>query len=184
VLIPGAMPSVARAALDPFPGYNFHVSLIERSGPTGVIGTIARTAASAVLTGAFVECSGLEGAMQPVEHRQGGANGATLRFPDRTTWTNIRLRRGVTLSDDLWNWCYAYSQGKGARRDGVIALANELHIPVKVWYFSDGLPARWVGPAMNAGESRLAFEELEIAHQGLRLFSPAAALAEATGLSL
>jgi len=178
------MPSTARAVLDPFPAYNFRIALIDRSGALGMASSVARIATGALLTGSFVECSGLEGAMQPVEHRNGGENGATLKFPDRSTWTNIRLRRGVTVSDDLWSWCYAYSQGKGTRRDGVIALENELHIPVKVWYFRDGLPARWVGPSLNAGESRVAFEELEIAHQGLRLFAPAASLAEFTGLSL
>ncbi len=172
MLIPGAMPSTARAVLDPFPAYNFRIALIDRSGALGMASSVARIATGALLTGSFVECSGLEGAMQPVEHRNGGENGATLKFPDRSTWTNIRLRRGVTVSDDLWSWCYAYSQGKGTRRDGVIALENELHIPVKVWYFRDGLPARWVGPSLNAGESRVAFEELEIAHQGLRLFAP------------
>jgi phage tail-like protein len=184
VLIPGAMTSSARDVFDPFPAFNFRIALLETSSPAGVLASVARVATGAVLTGSFAECSGLEATLQPVEHREGGGNGATLRFPDRTTWTNIRLRRGVTVSDDLWSWCDAYSRGKGQRRDGVITLSNELHLPVKVWYFREGLPARWLGPSLNAAESRLSFEELEIAHQGLRLFAPAATIAEFTGFSL
>jgi phage tail-like protein len=133
----------------------------------------------ATVTGGFTECSGLESTMTPEEHKEGGSM-TVLRFPQRMTWSNIRLKRGVTVSDDLWNWYFAYLQGKGRRRDGIITLQNELHVPFKAWRFKRGIPVKWSGPSMNAGQSQVAVEEIEIAHEGLELYAPSAGIARAT----
>jgi len=48
-------------------------------------------------------------------------------------------------------------------------LLDEQQNPVKAWRFKRGLPVRYVGPAMNAAQSQIAIEELEIGHEGLKL---------------
>jgi phage tail-like protein len=180
MLLPQALPSAARAVLDPFPAFNFTIALIDVTKPERTVATIASAAVEAVVAGGFSECSGLESTMQPEEHREGGSM-TVLKFAQRVTWSNIRLKRGVTISDELWNWYFAFVEGKGSRRDGIIALQNDLHIPVKTWRFKRGIPVKWSGPSFNAAESRLAVEELEIAHEGLELYAPSAAIARATG---
>jgi phage tail-like protein len=121
--------------------------------------------------GGFSECSGLEISLDVEEYREGGNNGTVLRFPSRIKWQNLRFKRGMALSDDLWNWHYSFTQGKVQRRDGLIALQDEEHNPVKVWKFTRGLPVKWTGPTLNAAQSQVAIEELEIAHEGLTLLS-------------
>jgi phage tail-like protein len=101
------------------------------------------------------------------EWREGGRNDAVLRFPGRVTHPNIRLRRGLAVSDDLWNWHESYLHGRGKRRDGVVELLDDTGEAVRIWRFRRGLPVRWVGPAFNATQSAVAIEELEIAHEGL-----------------
>src|SRR5438874_3140883 len=160
--------SAARAVLDPARSFNFVVALID-SSKTGVLGALS--AVASVALGGFSECSGLEGTLQLYDHPEGGGNDTTLRFPTRMSWSNIRLRRGVTLSDDLWSWHHDFVQGNGKRRDGIIVLQNELHMPVKVWQFTRGIPTKWSGPALDAGQSRVAIEELEITHEGLTVAS-------------
>lgn len=120
-------------------------------------------------TAGFSECTGLEIGMDIEEFKEGGNNGTTLRFPTRVKWTNIRIKRGIALSDDLWQWHYGFVQGTVSRRDGVITLLDETQSPVKVWSFKRGLPVRWTGPSLNATQSQVAFEEIEIAHEGLTL---------------
>jgi phage tail-like protein len=164
--------------LDPFPAFNFLVTLVDTSSPQ----TTALNAIQNTVLGGFSECGGLEMTLQVDEHRQGGDNGRVLKFPGRVAWSNIRLRRGVTFSDELWNWHHAFVTGDGRRRDGIVLLQNEQQTPVKAWVFSGGLPVRWSGPALDAGQSRIAIEELEIAHQGLELAAPAAGLATASGV--
>lgn len=119
--------------------------------------------------GGFSECTGLELGLDVEEYKEGGNNGTVLRFPTRAKWTNIKLKRGMALSDDLWLWHYGFVQGTVSRRDGVVTLLDEQQNPVKVWKFKRGLPVRWTGPSLNAMQSQVAVEELEIAHEGLTL---------------
>jgi phage tail-like protein len=119
--------------------------------------------------GGFSECTGLEIGLDAEEYKEGGNNGKSLRFPSRVKWTNIKLKRGLALSDDLWLWHYGFVEGTVARRDGVVTLLDEQLNPVKVWAFKRGLPVRWTGPSLNAMQSQVAIEELEIAHEGLVL---------------
>lgn len=151
--------------LDPVMGYNFLITLVDSSS---VLATVLSGIQNVVL-GGFSECSGLEMSLQVEDYNEGGNNGTVLKFPTRVTWPNIRLRRGAALSDELWNWHYSFVEGKGKRRDGVIMLQNDLHEPVKVWYFSRGLPVKWSGPSLNAMQSQVAVEEIEIAHEGLKI---------------
>ena len=56
------------------------------------------------------------------------------------------------------------------RFDGVIVVMDPTNtVPVATWTFARGLPAKVVGPALNAKTGDVAIEELHIAHEGLRL---------------
>ena len=57
--------------------------------------------------------------------------------------------------------------GTGKRRDGLIVLLNELHLPAHIWHFRRGLPTRWGGPSMNAAQGAVAIETIEITHEGI-----------------
>jgi phage tail-like protein len=179
----GGVGNVTRALTDPVLGYNFAITLVEASSsPLSVLNTVVGGLENVIL-GGFSECSGLEMKLEVDSQREGGNNGTVLKFPSNVTWSTIRLKRGVTLSDLLWNWHYDFVQGKGTRRNGVIALLNDLRIPVKVWYFKRGLPVRWTGPSLNAMQGQVAVEELEIVHEGLSLFTPGTLLESRTGVS-
>jgi phage tail-like protein len=156
--------------INPPLSYNFLITLVDSSS---VLTTVV-TSIQHVAVGGFSECSGLESSQKIEEYNEGGRNGAVLKFPGRVSWNNIVLKRGVTLSPDLWDWYYSFVEGRGRRRDGVIALQNDLHLPVQIWNFKRGLPAKWTGPSMNATQNSVAIESIEIAHEGLvRMLPPA-----------
>ena len=71
--------------------------------------------------------------------------------------------------DDLWTWHNEWVKGKGKRKDGLIVLETEAHEPAKVWRFKRGIPVKWTGPSLNASQSNVAIESLEISHEGLDL---------------
>jgi phage tail-like protein len=152
---------------DPVLAHNFVVSLIDTSSTLSVIGSLTMSAIFDVALGGFSECSGLEMSMQPEEYKEGGRNGTVLKFPSRVTWSNIMLKKGVGASSALWDWHYGFVEGQGKRRDGVIVLLNDLHVPNNIWYFRRGLPVRYTGPTMNASQNTVAIEALEIAHEGI-----------------
>lgn len=150
---------------DPYRGFNFVVTLLDSAS---VLGTALSVITKMPMAG-FSECSGLEMTLDTEEYKEGGNNGKTLRFPSRVKWANLRLKRGVTQSTDLWLWHYGLVLGTVKRHDGLVMLQDEEHAPVRMWSFKRGLPVKWSGPALNATQSQVAIEELEIAHEGLRL---------------
>lgn len=148
---------------DPYPAFNFTVTLL---GSSRDLLSVLRDVLGASKAG-FVECSGLEGTLELKDYEEGGNNGRTLHFPTRMNWSNIRLKRGVGRSDELWEWHWEFVQGRGKRRDGLVVLNDERYRAVKAWQFYRGIPVKWTGPSLDGGQSAVALEELEIAHEGL-----------------
>lgn len=152
---------------DPVKGYNFLITLIDTSSDMAMAKSIALSAITDVAVGGFTECTGLEMSLDVEEIEEGGRNGSLHKLPTRTKWSNITLKSGVGADTSLWDWAYGFVEGKGKRRDGVIVLMNDLHVPNNIWYFHRGLPLKYSGPSMNAGQSQVAIESIEIAHEGL-----------------
>jgi phage tail-like protein len=150
---------------DPVSGYRFIVSLV------GSAGTLQRAVfgTERVAAGGFSECSGLEANMTVEEYAEGGVNDYVHKFMTRMTYANIVLKRGVGFSNELWTWHADYVQGRGRRLDGLIMLLNDFGLPVKSWQFVRGLPVKLVGPTLNATQSAVAIETLEIVHEGWKL---------------
>jgi phage tail-like protein len=152
---------------DPVLNHNFVVSLLDTSSGLALAKSIALSAVFDVALGGFSECTGIEMALDVEEYREGGLNGTVLKFPTRVTWSNITLRKGIGAGTALWDWHYGFVEGNGKRRDGLIVLLTELRLPHNIWYFRRGLPVKYTGPAMNAGQSQVAIEAIEIAHEGI-----------------
>jgi phage tail-like protein len=157
---------MATLRIDPLGVFNFYLTLIDTSN---VVGTLITAALNYEVAG-FSECSGLEATVEVQEYREGGQNTYVHKFPTRATFANVTFRHGVIyLYDDLWTWHNGFVQGQGTRKDGLIVLCDESRKPTKVWKFRRGLPTKWVGPALNANQSAVAIESLEISHEGLFL---------------
>jgi phage tail-like protein len=165
------MPKIPGLRADPFPAFRFYITLIDSSSTLAKVMTAISFITNYAL-GGFSECTGLEMTTDVYEYKEGGRNDCVLKFPTRVEHPNLTLKKGMGFSDDLWLWHYDLAQGKVKRRDGLIALMNEVGVFVKFWHFKDGIPAKWTGPDLNATQNALAIETLEIAHQGLELFSP------------
>ncbi|ACZ30976.1 conserved hypothetical protein [Xylanimonas cellulosilytica DSM 15894] len=163
--------------LDPPLNHNFVVMFADTSSAL----SIAATVIGDVLLGGFSECSGLE--MVQTDHKLavGGRHDGDLRFPTRTTWSNLVLKRGVSrISQSGWDWLYGFGEGKVQRKDGLIILFDGLRIPHNVWTVRRAFPVKFTGPALNAVGKDVAVETLELAHEGLWQLS---LLKEAAGLA-
>ncbi|MBN2440641.1 MAG: phage tail protein [Spirochaetales bacterium] len=159
---------------DPFPAFRFYINLVDSSGQRGAAAVSSINAILGAALGGFSECTGMDMSMEIYEYKEGGVNDIVHKFPTRASYSNITLRRGLCFNDELWNWHYGFVQYKGRRMDGIITLMNEIGIPVKVWHFKNGIPVNWRGPDLNATENSLAVESLEIAHEGIELYTPQA----------
>src|SRR5262245_66242992 len=109
-----ALLSATGVRADPLLNHNFIVSLLDSSS---TLGTLAGGVLD-VAIGGFSECSGLEMSMQPEEYKEGGRNGAVLKFPSRITWTNITLKKGIGIGTAVWEWDFGFVGGRGGWRCG------------------------------------------------------------------
>ena len=150
---------------DPLGSYNFLVILTDSGSQL----TFSLNSIASFSRAGFSECSGLETTLDVEEYKEGGNNSTVLKFPTRVSYSPIRLKRGMGLDNDLWNWYYGFIKGQGKRRDGLIALQNDDREPVKIWQFRRGIPTKYNGPSLNASQSQVAVEEIEITHEGLEL---------------
>lgn len=118
-------------------------------------------------SGGFSECSGLASETEVVEYREGGLNEYVHKFVGSTRHPNLVLRRGI-VDRELYDWHAELASGKVAPRDGAIRVYDASGQKVVMeWRFRDALPVKWLGPELEALESRVAVEMLELAHAGL-----------------
>ncbi len=129
--------------------------------------------------GAFQECSGLEVSMDIQEYQEGGSNDAVVRQVGRAKYQNITLKRGMFFGGPggvnraLWSWIQGVVAGERpvTRYDGIVEVMDVGDDVVATWAFDRGLPATLRGPELNAKTGEIAIEELQIAHEGLRLIA-------------
>ena len=152
--------------IDPLGVYNFYLTLLDSQS---TVGTLISVAINYFVAG-FSECSGIEASFEVMELKEGGVNSHVWKLPVRASHSNVTLKHGaIYLYDDLWDWHYSWVQGQGTRKDGLIVLNDNSGQPAKIWKFKRGIPVKWSGPSLNASQSNVAIEALEIAHEGLEL---------------
>ncbi len=119
------------------------------------------------------ECTGISREVTTEDYHEGGENGFVHKLPTAGSVPNLVLKRGITLSSELWDWFAQYlDEGKVEPRDGqveLLAIEGEEQKAVRVWSFTGGYPVKWTGPELNSLSAGVAFESLELVHRGLRL---------------
>ncbi len=124
-------------------------------------------------TASFTEVRGLEVSIDIVDYRAGDSRVNTeQKLPGLYKVPDVTLKRGLTRDLSLWNWINNALNGNVNRTSVAITLLDQADNPVLVWRLRNAWPRKWSGPALNAGCSDVAMEELELAHEGLELSAP------------
>lgn len=86
----------------------------------------------------------------------------------KARFETVVLRRALTRSRELYEWRRHILDGKNDRRAVTI---EQLEAPdggvANAWRLVGARPVRWSGPEFDAAESRIAYEELELAFDDL-----------------
>lgn len=125
--------------------------------------------------GVFSHVQGLTMTVDTHEIREGGQNGFVRKVPGRVSWPNLVFSRGLTDSDNLFEWI-AKSSGEGfaanksslQRVTGAVTALGPSGNRLRAWEFLDVFPVRWQGPEFAVGSQSPLQEELEVAHHGFR----------------
>lgn len=113
------------------------------------------------------EVSGLQVETETEPYEEGGVNDYVHQLPKRTKYQHIILKRGITDVDDMWKWYQEVVSGKFKRKNGSIILMDSSGAEKWLWNFSDAYPVKWTGPDFKADTTTIAFETIELAHNGI-----------------
>ncbi len=118
----------------------------------------------------FREVSGLEMHREVESYAEGGAE-SVRQFAKMTQYPPLVFKKGMTIVPSLlWDWYGELSAGKWKRKDGTIYLMESHGVIACYWNFYQSYPVKWTGPELNAMDSQVAVESIEIVHDGLKYF--------------
>jgi phage tail-like protein len=139
---------------EPFTAFSFRVEIV-------LPGT-----AEPLCEAAFAECDGMELHFDVRSLSEGGAGHRLLAGPASTG--RVTLRRGMTSSRDLWDWCDAVQRDPALRADArIVVLAPDGDSEHASFRLRRCLPVRLKAPALHAVAGVVAVEELELACESL-----------------
>lgn len=144
---------------NPYAGFNFLVDLGDGTDVSSV-------------SAGFAEVTGLGVEVSVIEYRNGNdKTNAPRRLPGLARPGEVRLRRGVIGSLSLFAWIQAVVTGQpAAHRTVTIQLQNEDRTAsVLKWKLTNAMPVSYSGPALSAGSSAIAIEELVLTCQSMSM---------------
>jgi phage tail-like protein len=129
------------------------------------------TDGAASVVGGFSQVSGITSQSDVVEHRVGSSN-TVFKLPGKTRFGNIVLRKGCTSSGDLYQWRRRIENGEDDRRSGSIVLLDGNLREKARWNFYEAWPCRYEAPELDAAESSVSIETLELCVDRLERVEP------------
>jgi phage tail-like protein len=117
----------------------------------------------------FESVSGLEMSVDVIEYREGAQkSNTTQKMPGLKKYGNITLSRGVAKADnEFFEWWNTINFNTVEKRDIIISLLNEEHNPVVAWKVRDAFPVKVKWDNLEASDSTVFLEYLEIANEGI-----------------
>lgn len=117
----------------------------------------------------FQSVSGLEISIDVIQYKEGSSKENTVqKLPGLKKYGNITLSRGVAVGDnEFFEWWNSINLHTVEKRDIVISLLNENHEPVVVWKVRDAFPVKVKWDNLEASDSSVFLEYLEIANEGI-----------------
>lgn len=132
-------------------------------------------------TAAFSEVSGIEATVDVIEFRQGNAHSlAPVKIPGLVKHGNVTLKFGYTLDSAFKTWiqeCVSEVRGEMPRSRVQIEMIDinggapnatvESITGTRVWVLTNAWVTKYTAPDLNASQSEVAIETVEIAYEEL-----------------
>lgn len=114
----------------------------------------------------FQSVTGLAHEVEVFTHQEGGQNERTHKLPAQGSYPNLVLKAGYAVDDTLEKWHRKFPHGEG-RKNVTITLHDDMGQTKKTWSFRDAWPVKWEGPELDASQSQIAVQSIELAHSGM-----------------
>ena len=114
----------------------------------------------------FSEVSGLSMEMGSEEVAEGGENRFVQKYPVRAKYPELVLKRGLLKASEVLKWVEECVRDyKVTPHDVDVKLLNEKHEPLLTWHLVNAFPTRWSPSDLNASNSAVVIESLQLFYQ-------------------
>ena len=114
----------------------------------------------------FTEVSGLSLEMGTEEVAEGGENRFVQKYPMRTKYPELVLKRGMLVNSAVVEWvrrCIENYQISPKNLD--VMLLNDVHQPLITWHVIGAYPTKWSISDLNATSNAVVTEALQLCYQ-------------------
>lgn len=118
----------------------------------------------------FTEVSGLSFEAAAEEVPEGGENRYVQKYPGRTKFTDVVLKRGLLKNSEVWNWVERCTDTLQIEpKDVDVTLLDESHEPLMTWHLVNAWPVKWAVSDLSASNNSFVVESLQLSYQRFRL---------------
>ena len=117
----------------------------------------------------FVEVGGLGIEVATEEMAEGGENRFVQRYPGRSKYGVLVLKRGLLKGSKVWEWAQNCIENLDIDpRDINVTLLNEQHEPLMTWHLVGAFPVKWSVSDLNATANAFVVETLTLSYRYFR----------------
>lgn len=122
----------------------------------------------------FTEVSGLDMEYEVLEYRDGNQPDFTSqKVPGLKKFSNVVLKRGVVVKgDNEFFTHFDNARNENYKRTISIRLLNEQHKSEMIWTVRKAWPVALKCSELDASNSKIMIESLEMAHEGIEISIP------------
>ena len=114
----------------------------------------------------FQSVSGLSVEYDMEEYKEGGENRFTHKLPVRTKFADMVLKRGMLTDYEVIKWFLsAFRDLEFMQADVNVILMNEKSEHLRAWKVVHAIPKKWLISDLNANESAVVIETLELSYR-------------------
>ncbi len=117
----------------------------------------------------FQSVGGLSHEIEVLAQQEGGVNDRLHKLPGQGSYPNLVLKVGYIDNRllEVWHFDYGKSPSGAGRKSGSIVMLNDDGSEKARWNFTRAWPVKWEGPELDASQSQIMVESVEIAHEGI-----------------
>lgn len=117
----------------------------------------------------FQKVSGMNSTIETTEVKEGGENLFTHHLPDRVTYENLVLERGMVVGSLLnLEFNAAMSLMGFSPSNVLVILLNHSNIPISSWLFQNAYPIKWSVSDLDATQNAVVIDTMELKYSRLQ----------------
>lgn len=121
----------------------------------------------------FQTVGGLKMSVDTETLKEGGENRFEHVLPVKSKYANLSLKRGLLTDSNIITWCIQSLENMQIQPVNlVVNLLNESHEPLMTWNIKHAWPITWSISELNAENSTLAIESLEMTYHYFTTSTP------------